>query len=166
MALLNVFNCCVFVFFHCFGPTVPLTFNSEYPVKLLHMHVGICPSHLYLNRCNIDKVEFNFLSFLYRLTKSWTEQRRRNPGKNRRRTEETTGQTVGFTSSWKLAGSQSHSIIQHVLSLLLLPAAWTPAHLSWPRKRVSAVPDLTTGGRCCHCTPHGRSGSLFRPLSL
>lgn len=38
-------------------------------------------------------------------------------------------------------------------------------HLSCPQKTGSAVLGLTTGGRCCHYTPHGRSGLPSRPLS-
>lgn len=47
----------------------------------------------------------------------------------------------------------------------LLMSVNLPTHLSCHRKRGSAVLGLTTGGRCCHYTPHGRSGLLSRPLS-
>lgn len=38
-------------------------------------------------------------------------------------------------------------------------------HLSCPRRRVSAVPGLTTGGSCCHYFPLGRSSWLSLLLS-
>lgn len=100
-----------------------MTFNSEYPVwnHCTCMQVS-APSHLDLNRCDINKVKFNFLSFLHRLTRSWREQRRHNPGNNRRQTEETDwgdnrtncGVYKQLETCWA-----SHAIIQHVLSLLL-----------------------------------------------
>lgn len=51
------------------------------------------------------------------------------------------------------------------LLLLLLSVSQSTTHLSCPRRRGSAVLGSTTGGRCCHCTPHGRSGSQSHPLS-
>lgn len=113
------------------------------------------PPILILTDALLIKMNSTFISCIYRLTKSWTEQRWHNAG-NRGDNRTNCGVYKQQETCWV-----SHSIIQ-----LLLPVARTPAHLSCPRKRASAVPGLTTGGRCCHCTPHGRSGSPFRPLSL
>lgn len=114
-------------------------FKFTLPCILQHLHVGICPCNHHFNWCN-NKAEHNI--------GNW-EDNKTNYGLYKQQ-----------EACWV-----SHSIIQHVLLPLLLPVIGSSAHLSYPRKRASAVPGLTTGGRCCHCTPHGRSGSPFRPLS-
>lgn len=53
-------------------------------------------------------------------------------------------------------------VSQHFIRGLLFICG-SVAYLSCPQRKAFVVQGLTTGGKCYHCNPHGRSCSLWPP---